>query len=96
MFIIANHNIQDPDAFWSIIKKAGPEMIPSQLKLHAMFPSTNPMRSVCLWEADSVDAVDRFLQETFGNASKNEVYEVNQEIAIGLPTVAEKAVEGSL
>lgn len=86
MFIIANHNITDPDAFWAIIKNTPTEEIPANLKLHGMFPSTNPLRSVCLWEADSVQAVDQFLREALGNTSKNELYEINQEIAIGLPT----------
>ena len=91
MFIIANHNIQDPDAFWSIVKREAGN-IPSGLKLHGMFPSTNPMRSVCLWEAESPEAVNSFLNEAFGNdVVKNELYEVNQELAIGLPVVA-KAV----
>lgn len=90
MFIIANHTIQDPDTFWAIVKREAAN-IPSNLKLHGMFPSTNPMRNVCLWEAESTEAVNSFLRLAFGDASKDELYEVNQEIAIGLPVVA-KAV----
>jgi hypothetical protein len=92
MFIIANHNIQDPDAFWSIVKKEAAN-IPPNIKLRAMFPSTNPLRNVCLWEAESIGEVNKFLRQTFGEISKDELFEVNQEVAIGLP-VAEKA--GSL
>lgn len=90
MFIIANHNIQDPDAFWAIVKKEAAN-IPPHLKLHGMFPSTNPTRNVCLWEAESPEAVNSFLRQVFGDASKDELYEINQETAIGLPVVA-KAV----
>ena len=90
MFIIANHTIQDPDAFWAIIKKEGGN-IPAHLKLHAMFPATNKLRSVCLWEAESAEAVNTFLRQVFGNISKDELFEVSEEVAIGLPKVA-KAV----
>jgi hypothetical protein len=92
MFIIANHTIQDPDAFWSIIKKGSETgLIPDHLKLHGMFPSTNSLRSICLWEAESPEAVNKFLRQTFGDISKDELFEVNQEVAIGLPVVT-KAV----
>ena len=92
MFIIANHNIQDPDAFWAIIKNAAPEdLVPPNLKLHGMFPSTSPLRSICLWEAESTEDVSKFLRQTFGDNSRDELFEVNAEIAIGLPAVA-KAV----
>lgn len=90
MFIIANHTIQDPDAFWAIVKREA-NNIPPNLKLHGMFPSTNAMRSVCLWEAESPEVVNQFLRQMLGDKSKDEFFEVNQEIAVGLP-VAAKAV----
>jgi hypothetical protein len=91
MFIIADHNIQDPDTFWATVKREAAN-IPPHLKLRGMFPSTNPTRNICLWEAESPEAVSSFLNEAFGDAIvKNELFEVNEEIAIGLPAV-EKAV----
>jgi hypothetical protein len=88
MFIIANHNIQDPDAFWSIVKEGpGTGKIPAHLKLHGMFPSTNSMRAICLWEAESPEAVNTFLRQLLGDTSKDELFEVNEEVAVGLPVV---------
>lgn len=89
MFIIANHHIQDPDGFWDLVRKEAGN-IPADLKLHAMFPSTNALRSVCLWEAESPEAVNQFLRKVVGDRSRDEFFEVNGEVAIGLP-VAEKA-----
>jgi hypothetical protein len=88
MYIVANHNIQDPDAFWSIVKERGNDL-PSHLKLHAVYPSGNMMRSVCLWEAESPEAVNQFLRQTFGDLSKDELYEVNATVAVGLPQAAQ-------
>jgi hypothetical protein len=90
MFIIANHTIQDPDGFWDLVKK-GAGNIPPHLKLHAMFPSTNALRSVCLWEAESPEAVNEFLRSAVGDRSKDEFYEVNKEMAIGLPVLNKAA-----
>lgn len=84
MFIIANHTIVDPDGFWDLVRREAGN-IPADLKLHAMFPSTNAMRSVCLWEAESPEAVNRFLRQAVGDRSKDEFFEVNQAVAIGLP-----------
>jgi hypothetical protein len=42
-------------------------------------------RAVCLWDAESVEAVDNFLTEAFGDIVRNECYSVKTEVAIGLP-----------
>lgn len=90
MFIVANHNIQDPDAFWSIVKeKTG--SIPANLKLHAVYPSSNMMRAVCLWEADNPETVNQFLRQSFGEVSRDELYEVNAALAVGIPKTAATA-----
>ncbi len=86
MIVIVNHNIQDPDAFWSIVKKNEP--IPSHLHLLSVYPSQNMLRSVCVWEAQSPEAVNEFLRNTFGNISKDELYEVNEKAAMGLPLMS--------
>ena len=84
MYVIVNHNIADPDAFWSMVpEKAG--NLPSHLKLHGVFPSKNNLRCICLWEAENPEAVNKFLRDSFGDLSKDELFEVNAEVAIGLP-----------
>jgi len=90
MFIVANHNIQDPDSFWAIVKERGGE-IPSQLKLHAVYPANNMLRAVCLWEAENPEAVNQFLRQTFGDLSKDELFEVNATVAVGIPKATEMA-----
>lgn len=84
MFIIADHFINDPDAFWSTVK-AKMNDIPSELHLHAVYPSSDMRRAVCVWDAETVDAVDRFLTQTFGDIVRNECYRINAEAAIGMP-----------
>ena len=59
--------------------------MPPELHLHAVYPSSDMMRAVCVWDAESVDTIDQFLTETFGDVVRNECFKVNAEVAIGLP-----------
>jgi hypothetical protein len=84
MLVIAHHFIHEPDTFWA----SAPEIIasmPYNLKLHSVFPSKDLKTGTCVWEAPNVGDVQAFLDNALGKMSKNECYEVNEEIAIGLP-----------
>jgi hypothetical protein len=84
MFVIAHHFIQDPDAFWGSAQQVIPS-IPSHLKLHSVYPSKDLKTGTCVWEASSAGEVQDFLDKLLGKMSKNVCYEVNEEVAIGLP-----------
>ena len=84
MLIIAHHDIQDPGTFWSAAQNIG-SIMPSNLKLHSVFPSADMKTGTCVWEAGSVDEVQKFLDDNVGNVSKNTCYEVNASAAMGAP-----------
>lgn len=44
-----------------------------------------PAGAACLWEAESIDALDSYLRSKVGDTSKETYYEVNVANAIGLP-----------
>jgi hypothetical protein len=83
MFIIAHHQIQDTDTFWSIAKEIS--SIPSNLKLLGVYPSADMRLATCFWEASRVEDVQKFLDESVGKVSKNTAYEVNESMAMGMP-----------
>ena len=84
MLVIAHHFIQNPDVFWSRANEVI-SSIPSTMKLHSVYPSKDGKTGTCVWEATSTQEVQAFLDKILGNVSKNVVYEVNEEVAIGLP-----------
>jgi hypothetical protein len=54
------------------------------------YPSTDSTLVTCLWEAESVDDVQRYVDVTLGDSSTNASYEVDAEQAfadrpLGLP-----------
>ena len=84
MYIIVNHFIKAPQNFWALVKESG-DHIPSHLVFHSSFPSKDLMKAVCVWEAENIEAVKTYLDETFGDFSRNDYFEVNSGAALGLP-----------
>jgi hypothetical protein len=85
-YIVAIHDISDPQRFWGAADAA--TEFPPGIVLHATYPRGDGSRAVCLWEADSVDAVRGLIQSVSGDASDNEFFEVDTRHAnaLGLPT----------
>ena len=89
MYIIVNHYIKAPQNFWALVREKAND-IPSHLIFHSSFPSKDLMKAVCVWEADNIDEVRNYLDETFGDFSRNDYFEVNHGVAMGLPVQFKK------
>jgi len=83
MYIVVEHEISNPKAFWDIVKSA---TLPTHLKLHQTLPNGEGTKAVCVWEATGVDEVKVFLEGALGNFSRNTYFAVEEKNAIGLPT----------
>ncbi len=86
MLVIAHHNISNPVEFWKAAKEKT-QNLPSPLRVHGIYPSTDKMTATCLWEADNVKQVQDFLDKNTGKFAKNFSYEVNVKDAVGLPKI---------
>jgi len=91
MLVIAHHFVRDTDAFWGTAQQAMGS-IPAGLKLNTVYPSTDLKTATCVWEGPNADEVQNFVDKTFGDSVKNVCYEVNEEIAYGLPQKTMEAV----
>jgi len=89
MYIIVNHFIKAPHNFWALVREKAND-VPSHLIFHNSFPSQDLMKAVCVWEAENIDAVKEYLDETFGDFSRNDYFEVNSGAAMGLPVKLRK------
>ena len=84
MYVMVQHTISDPATFWN---SADPTSdLPPNLKLHPTFPPADGTRAVCIWEADSVEAVRNFLEPLFGKASWNDYYTVENKEGFARPS----------
>ena len=89
-YVVAIHEISDPEGFWDT---AGSSEIPEGITLHETYPREDGKRAVCLWEADSVDAVRELVDGLSGATSQNEFFEADSghQGALGLPRAEQSA-----
>jgi ubiquinone/menaquinone biosynthesis C-methylase UbiE len=84
MYVVAKHRITDAESFFSASRVAA-ENAPAGVYGRQFCPSLDQTEAVCLWEADSVEVVERYLDSLIGQAGENTYFEVSSEAAIGVP-----------
>ena len=72
----------------SVMSKIEGGTLPAGMKPVFFIPATNQKTTFCVWEADSVDTVKKFIDRETGTAARNEYFEVDTKNAVGLPAVA--------
>jgi hypothetical protein len=94
MYAVAQHQIVDAQAAFARGEKLikGDEAPPG-VRVLQFYPSQDRSVVACLWEAESVEAVQEYVDSTLGDSSVNTCYEVDAEQAfaeqpLGLPTSA--------
>jgi hypothetical protein len=94
MYVVVQHRIKDPETALArgekLIKNEG---APEGVRGLQFYPSTDGSAVTCLWEADSVEAIQQYVNSTLGDSSVNTCYEVDTEQAfaerpLGLPASA--------
>ena len=94
MYVIVQHQIKDPEvAFPRGEKLIKGEGAPTGARALQFYPSRDGSAVSCLWEADSVESIQRYVDGAMGNSSANACYEVDAEKAfaerpLGLPESA--------
>jgi hypothetical protein len=89
MHVVIHHRISDP-AKWERSEKNIMSMIeqhrlPAGLKPLEYLPSVDGRNADCLWQTESVGALQRFIDHETAGAARNEYFQVKDEAAIGLP-----------
>ena len=84
MYVIAKHRISDPEQFFSRTPEVA-ENAPSGTQLLQALPSQDRSEAVCLWEAESVDAVREYVDGQAEGIAENDYFEIDADQAIGLP-----------
>ena len=94
MHVVIRHYVSDP-AKWDRTEKNIMAMIeqhrlPAGLKPLEYLPSVDGRNADCVWETESLGALQKFIErETAG--ARNEYFEVKEEAAIGMPKGEELA-----
>ena len=80
MYVIAIHEISNPDAFWG-----GQLDLPEGTEVSVVLPSADGTHGVCVFKSDSVDTVRGIVDGATSAISKNEFHAINEHNALGLP-----------
>jgi hypothetical protein len=95
MLVVVQHRIRNAEKAFPrgerLIKGVG---APPGARVLQFYPSRDASAVTCLWEADSVESIQTYVDATLGDSSDNACYEVDPEKAFaerpsGLPTPGE-------
>lgn len=82
MYVIVHHRFTDPPTAMArgakLIKNEG---VPAGSRGLQFYPNRNGSEAFCLWETESVADIQGYVDDTLGDASENDVWEVDGEHA---------------
>jgi hypothetical protein len=82
MFVVVQHQITDPPAALARGERLmSGEGAPSGTRVLQFLPSQDGRLVTCLWESNSVEDVQSFVDETLGDSSVNLCYAVEESAA---------------
>jgi hypothetical protein len=82
MYVVANHQIKDPvTAFPRGEALISGKNAPTGVRVLQFYPSRDRSTVTCLWEADSVESIQSYVDANLGDSSENTCYEVDAEQA---------------
>jgi len=82
MYVVVQHRIKDPQsAFERGEKLVRNEGAPEGAVGLQFYPSADGTAVTCLWEAESVESIQRYVDATLGESSENTCYAVDAEHA---------------
>ncbi|HET6232126.1 MAG TPA: hypothetical protein VFE05_18775 [Longimicrobiaceae bacterium] len=84
MFVLVEHYVTQPQAFWSGVDHALKSM-PANATLHHCFPTPDGTHAICIWEAEALADVRAFLETYVGHVSRNLFFEVENGSGIATP-----------
>ena len=85
MIIVVNHKINNPQDFWASAQASLPEL-PAEgvTRIIQVMPNPDNTEATCVWEAESKEALDKYLRSKVKDWSTETYHEVNTAGAMGL------------
>jgi len=85
MYIVVNHTINNAEDFWASAQKNLPRLPEAGVqRVLNIFPNQSMDKATFVWEADSIENLDKYLREKLGSASEETYYQINEAAAMGL------------
>jgi hypothetical protein len=91
MYVVVQHHIKNPEtAFPRGQRLISGQGAPESARVLQFYPSADLTEVTCLWESDSVESIQGYVDTTLGDSSENTCYAVAPDQAfaerpLGLP-----------
>lgn len=86
MLVGVHQTILNPKKFWEAVDEIVPHL-PSGLRVISVVPSMDGKICTGLWECDTAEHMQRFMDKNWGEYAKTRCFEVDSNRAIGLKQV---------
>jgi len=85
MIIVVNHKINDVQNFWASAQASLPKLPEAGVqRVVQVMPNADMTESTCVWEAESIAVLEKYLRDKVKDASTETYHEVNTASAMGL------------
>ena len=85
MIIVVNHKISNPSEFWAAAERNLPLLPASGVKrIIQVLPNKDKTEATCVWEAETIAALDVYLRRKVFDWSTDTYFELNLAETIGL------------
>lgn len=85
MIIVVNHKINNPQDFWASAQVSLSKLPEAGVqRVLQVMPNADMTESTCVWEAENIDVLDKYLRDKVKDASTETYHEVNTASAMGL------------
>lgn len=85
MIIVVYHTINAPDKFWASAQESLPKLPEAGVnRVIQVMPNNDMTKATCLWEAESMEALDSYLRSKVSDWSSESYYELKADAAMGV------------
>ncbi len=84
MYFVVHHDISNTEDFWETAQRLLPRLPEDGVKrVVSVLPNQTLDVCTCIWEAESMETLEKYFREKIGEASRNSCYQVNEAAAFG-------------
>ena len=84
MYIVVSHEITNTEDFWIAAQRNLSRLPEAGVKrIVSLYPNQTMDKCTSVWEADSIENLEKYFKEKIGSISQYSYYEINEAAAFG-------------
>jgi len=84
MYFVVHHDICDTEDFWISAQRHLSKLPEAGVKrIVSLYPNQTMDKCTSVWEADTIENLEKYFQDKMGNNNRYSFYEINEAAAFG-------------